>query len=324
MGEYYGSWNREQLLRINRWIQVDIDLDTFYVDLYKDSRWLDRLLAQFPQADEDGDGRITAEEAVRWHGLRMPLLVPGAPLMAWLPQGVSHWKEMVPAHDGAMLATQVYLPAGEGPFPTLVGRGIRKGGQLDGAHWYLAKGFACVSQDLVPEGEELVAGAHGARARASRDIAADTYKLVEWVARQPWCSGQIALFGYSAGGMATLPVLSLRPPSLKAIITHIASTDSQRVIWMKGGVAAAMRNEPHPQGGWAPGTPPLPDRAGLLVPVQPGEDVHIFKTDMAGWYDLFLQGSINDWLAWKESGKAVLVIGAGAHGPHPRPFARAA
>ncbi len=43
--------------------------------------------------------------------------------------------------DGVSLATQVYLPKGEGPFPVLIGRGARKGGQLDLAHWYLARGF---------------------------------------------------------------------------------------------------------------------------------------------------------------------------------------
>lgn len=319
MGEYYGAWSRDQLLKVNRWISEEVDLAKLYIDLYQDQRWLDRLLTQFPQADADADGKITAEEAVRWHALRVPLIVPGSPLLAWLPTSVSHWKETVQMADGVDLGTQVYLPEGEGPFPTMVGRGIRKGGQMDGAHWYLKKGFACVSQDLVPEGEELSAGIHGASARAVRDIASDAYELVEWVAKQAWCNGKIALFGYSAGGMATLPALISKPPSLTAIVTHIASTDPKSIYRMRGGVETSRRYDPQQQDGWAPGELPAPGRSTILPKVRADENIRIYKTDIAGWFDIFLQGSINDWVAWKDTGRAVLVVGGGTHGAHPRP-----
>jgi hypothetical protein len=294
MGEYYGAWSRDQLLKINGWMPQDIDLEKLFIDLYADERWLDRLLEQFPEADADGDGKITAEEAVRWHALRVPLVVPGSPELAWLPKEVSHWKETVRMRDGVELGTQVYLPAGEGPFPVMVGRGIRKGGQMDLAHWYLNKGFACVSQDLVPETEALHVGPHGARAPYRREVASDAYDLVEWVAGQSWCSGKIALFGYSAGGMATLPALISKPPSLTAIITHIASTDPYSVYRTRGGVATDRRYDPEVKGGWEPRTPPAPDRPTILQKVNAGENVCIYKTDIAGWFDIFLQGSIND------------------------------
>jgi predicted acyl esterase len=303
---------------INGWQRGEVDLDKLFIDLYEDERWLDRLLEQFPEADADGDGEITAEEAVRWHALRVPPLTPGAQEPVWLPDGVSHWKEMVRMRDGVELGTQVYLPEGEGPFPVWVGRGHRRRAQLDGAHWYLAHGFACVSQDLVPESEGLQVGAHGARARRRRDIGSDTYDLVEWIARQAWCSGKIGIFGYSAGGMATLPVLFLKPPSLTAVITHIASTDPYAVYRMRGGVAGNRRYDPERRGGWEPGEPPAPDRP-VLQKVTADENVEIYKTDMAGWFDVFLQGSIDDWVAWKDTGRAVLIVGAGSHGQHPRP-----
>ena len=318
MCEYYGAWSRDQLLKINGWMPEDVDLDKLFIDLYADERWLGRLLEQFPEADADGDGVITAEQAVRWHALRVPLVVPGTPELAWLPEDVSYWQESVRMRDGVELGTEVYLPAGEGPFPTMVGRGLRKGGQMDLAHWYLAKGFACVSQDLVPEGEELARGTHGGRARVRREVAPDAYDLVEWVAQQPWCNGKVALFGYSAGGMATLPVLTLKPPSLTAIVTHIASADARSLIRTRGGVANGRRRDPESKG-WEPGALPAPDRATLLHKVRAEDGVRTFKTDLAGWYDLFLQGSIDDWLAWQETGRAVLVIGAGTHGAHPRP-----
>ena len=318
MGEYYGAWSRDQLMVINGWMPGEVDLEKLFIELYEDERWLHRLLEQFPEADADGDGKVTAEEAARWHALRVPPLAPGAEELVWLPKGVSHWQEMVKMRDGVELGTQVYLPEGEGPFPVMIGRGHRTRGQTDGAHWYLAKGFACVSQDLVPEGEQLRVGAHGASARHRRDIASDTYDLVEWVAKQSWCSGKMALFGYSAGGMATLPVLFVKPPSLTAVITHISSTDSYAVYRMRGGVRTGRRYDPEKQDGWEPGEPPAPDRP-ILQKVSAEENVQIFKTDMAGWFDIFVQGSIDDWLAWKDTGRAVLIVGGGSHGQHPRP-----
>lgn len=317
-GEYYGYWGRDLLLQINNWVDEDVDLERLYIDRYADERWLERLLQQFPEADADGDGKITAEQAVRWHAKRVPLITPGADLIKWLPSGVSHWKELVAMDDGAELGTEVYLPAGEGPWPVMVGRGIRQGGQMDTAHWYLAKGFACVSQDLVPEKELLERGMHGGRSRNRRDAGPDTRKLLEWVSQQDWCDGNIALFGYSAGGMATLPVLEYRPPELDAVITHIASTDSARIFRSRGGVSTRRSYNPEDKGSWEPGTPP-PSEKPSLEPVKPGDGVKIFKTDMAGWFDIFQQGSIDDWLAWKGSGRAVLVMGAGSHGPWPLP-----
>ncbi len=318
--EYYGAWNRDQLLIAHGWLEGQLDLAELFIDLYDDPRWLDRLLAQFPQADPTGRGQISAEQAVRWHVARVPVLTPGAPDLRYMPRDVSHWKESLTMADGAVLGTEVYLPAGEGPFPVLVGRGVRLGGQMDGAHWYLGQGYAAVSQDLVPEGQELSAGMHGGRARVRRDTASDTAILLDWVAQQAWCNGKIGLFGYSAGGLATLPVLESRPPQLTAAVTHITTADRKAISSLRGGVRTSRERTFNPQTPWEPGDPPA-GRVGL-TPLRAADQVEIFKTDFSGWFDIFLQGAIDDWLAWRESGRAVLIIGGGAHGALPRPSRR--
>ncbi len=223
--EYYGAWNRDQLMIINGWLEGEVDVTRLCVDLYADPRWLDRFLAQFPEADTSGNGCISAAEAVKWHAARVPVLAPGRKDLRWMPREVSHWKEQVTMADGAVLGTEVYLPAGQGPFPVLVGRGTRLGGQMDCAHWYLARGYASVSQDLVPEGEELVAGDHGARAKLVRDVASDTAILLDWISRQAWCNGKVSILGYSAEGMATLPVLESHPRHLTAWKCRAAGVD---------------------------------------------------------------------------------------------------
>ena len=318
--EYYGSWNRDQLMIINGWQRGELDLEELFIHLYDDERWLDRFVKQFPEADSDGDGKVTAEEAVRFHAFRVPPLTPGAKTPVWLPPGVSHWKEVVTMRDGVELGTEVYLPEGEGPFPVLIGRGARLRGQTDGVHFYLDRGFACVSQDLAPEGEEIQVGAHGASTARVRNIEHDTFDLIEWTARQAWCNGKTAIFGYSAGGMATLPVLKNPPKALTAVVTHIAATEARGVFRSRGGVAGGRRIKCHDlDSSWEPGEPPTNDTWTILEPIGPDAGIEVFKTDIAGWFDIFLQGSIDDWVAWKGTGRAVLIVGAGSHGAFPRP-----
>jgi uncharacterized protein len=51
-------------------------------------------------------------------------------------------------------------------------------------------------------------------------------EIVDWLSRQPWCSGSVGMTGISWGGFNALQVAALRPPALKAIIT-LCSTDDR-------------------------------------------------------------------------------------------------
>jgi putative CocE/NonD family hydrolase len=54
----------------------------------------------------------------------------------------------------------------------------------------------------------------------------DTIDVLDWIASQPWCSGETGMIGISWGGFNGLQVAARRPASLKAIVT-IASTDDR-------------------------------------------------------------------------------------------------
>jgi predicted acyl esterase len=54
----------------------------------------------------------------------------------------------------------------------------------------------------------------------------DAVEVIAWLAAQPWCSGQVGMFGISWGGFNALQVAALRPPALKAIVT-LCSTDDR-------------------------------------------------------------------------------------------------
>jgi putative CocE/NonD family hydrolase len=46
----------------------------------------------------------------------------------------------------------------------------------------------------------------------------DGAEAVEWIARQPWCTGKVGMFGKSYGGFTALQVAALQPPHLAAIV----------------------------------------------------------------------------------------------------------
>lgn len=50
----------------------------------------------------------------------------------------------------------------------------------------------------------------------------DGAQVVEWLARQPWCDGRVAMMGGSYRGMVQWQTLKYRPPSLKTIVPTAA------------------------------------------------------------------------------------------------------
>ena len=64
----------------------------------------------------------------------------------------------------------------------------------------------------------------------------DLYDVIEWLARQPWCDGQVATFGTSYFAMTAKRVAELKPPSLKTIFAPFATTDQYRQAIYHGGI----------------------------------------------------------------------------------------
>ena len=59
----------------------------------------------------------------------------------------------------------------------------------------------------------------------TQDETQDGYDAVEWLAAQPWCSGNVGMWGISYGGFTAIQVAKLQPPHLKAIIPMYATDD---------------------------------------------------------------------------------------------------
>ena len=62
----------------------------------------------------------------------------------------------------------------------------------------------------------------------------DALEITEWFAKQPWCDGNIGMFGRSYLGMTQYMAVSQSPPSLKAIFPSVAGFDLYDLVYPGG------------------------------------------------------------------------------------------
>ena len=122
---------------------------------------------------------------------------------------------MVPMSDGIALATDVWTPAGPGPFPTLLVRTPYHRRQMP--PMYVEHGYAMVVQDC--RGKFDSEGLFTPLA----DEAQDGQDTVAWIADQKWCSGRIAMFGGSYLGFVQIPAAAGGHEALRCIVPQVAA-----------------------------------------------------------------------------------------------------
>lgn len=139
--------------------------------------------------------------------------------------------------DGIKIAVDVFLPTQAGQrsqqsFPTLFrhhehGRTILVDGDpfpyADGvprAQHLLQHGYALVIGD--PRGTGASFGINGYYDQASMQDAAE---IINWIAQQAWCDGNIGMEGHSHSGFHAFMTAGQRPPHLKAIFASMFGFD---------------------------------------------------------------------------------------------------
>lgn len=127
----------------------------------------------------------------------------------------------IPMRDGVLLRADLWLPSTEQPVPVILVRTPydknRSNSDFLRPQHCVEAGFAAVIQDargrFASQGEwNFSFGSQGL----------DTYDTVEWLAAQPWCSGDVGMSGGSYLGITQLLGAQLRPPHLKAIAPALA------------------------------------------------------------------------------------------------------
>jgi putative CocE/NonD family hydrolase len=128
----------------------------------------------------------------------------------------------IPMHDGTVLMADVCRPETGDPVPAILARmPYGKDMNIGNNAWFdflkpATAGYAVVFQDVrgrfESEGDFYPFFCEGA----------DGYDTIEWLAAQPWCSGQVGMTGVSYLGMAQWLAAIEQPPHLQAICPLIA------------------------------------------------------------------------------------------------------
>ena len=159
----------------------------------------------------------------------------------------------VPTRDGALLYADVFRPDGGAErFPAIMNISIYQKDKLwippadleekpnpymnwETANplWWCPRGYALVRVDARGSGKSP-----GQSEPSSYQEALDFYDAIEWIAKRPWCSGNIGTLGISYHAASQWRLANLQPPSLKAILPWEGRADQYRDQVYHGGIFA--------------------------------------------------------------------------------------
>lgn len=127
----------------------------------------------------------------------------------------------VPMRDGIKLSTDIYLPVGEGQFPTVLMRTPYNNNSdplISKGRAFANRGYACVIQDC--------------RGRWDSDgeyypfrEGEDGYDTQEWIGKQAWSDGRIGMAGGSYVGLVQWQSAPYRSKFLRCIVPRVICCD---------------------------------------------------------------------------------------------------
>src|SRR3954470_11036208 len=137
------------------------------------------------------------------------------------------WDARIRVRDGIELSANIWRPESRARHPAILelipygkDNWRRAADQARGA-WFASRGYALCRVDVRGTG-------------SSGGVALDEYtaeetedgvEAVAWLAAQPWCDGNVGMWGISYGGFTAIQVAMRRPPALKAIVPVMATDD---------------------------------------------------------------------------------------------------
>ncbi len=151
---------------------------------------------------------------------------------------------MIPARDGVGLCGDIYRPDAEGRFPVLLAfaphnkdlqtpdateRAPAIGPQPAYSAWWMGAQEAGDTRFFVSRGyAHATFNPRGiGKSDDGPDVESpwigaryDVYDVIEWLAAQPWCDGNVGMIGISAFGSSQFHAATLEPPHLKAIFPY--------------------------------------------------------------------------------------------------------
>jgi predicted acyl esterase len=237
--------------------------------------------------------------------------------------GVEKKTFAVAMRDGVKLATDVYLPATNGAFPTLLARtpynkALAAGSGEDGAR----RGYATVIQDTRGR-----FGSEGANLPFDADVE-DGFDTVEWILRQPWCNGKVGTFGGSAGAITQFLLARSGQTNLLSQHLIVGAPGLYHHVVYSGGVFRKALVED-----WLRATQFSPEALQLWVSHPCYDDywrardltghygnIRAAAVHIGGYFDIFAQGTIDAFVGYQNQGgpgargRQKLIMGPWTHG----------
>ncbi|NGM88602.1 CocE/NonD family hydrolase [Parapusillimonas sp. SGNA-6] len=150
--------------------------------------------------------------------------------------------QMIPVDEGVSLAADVYTPKAPGRYPAILAfsayaKELQSSGAPTGTNEtgsptvFTDRGYAHVI--VARRGMGRSGGESGVFFNDT-DVE-DHARTIAWIAQQPWCDGNVVLFGTSYYGMTQVQVAVRQPPALKGFFAIEMCTDYFRHIAMFGG-----------------------------------------------------------------------------------------
>jgi uncharacterized protein len=129
------------------------------------------------------------------------------------------WGVKIPMRDSVNLDATVYKPHGQKqPLPVIFTlTPYIADSYLDRATFFAKNGYVFALIDVRGRGNS------GGNFEPFANEGRDGYDVVEWLAKQPWCDGQVTMWGGSYAGFDQWSTLKEFPPHLKTIVPAAAA-----------------------------------------------------------------------------------------------------
>jgi predicted acyl esterase len=165
----------------------------------------------------------------------------------------------IPLSDGVEINADIFHPDGDGTFPAIFGfhpynqmaqtapiitqsfsiNFFKNPGQEEGNAYieagdpyaYVSRGYVYVIANIRGTGES-----GGQYPFLDHPEPQDGAEVIEWIARQPWCNGNVGMFGVSYFGWIQFYIAALNPSPLKWLFASWAATDLYRYSVYHGGI----------------------------------------------------------------------------------------
>jgi putative CocE/NonD family hydrolase len=247
----------------------------------------------------------------------------------------------VPMRDGVTLSADIYRPDAEGRFPAIVFRtpySNNTEGAIAMSKFFAQRGYVFVYQDVRGKFDS------DGQFYPQRNEANDGYDTDEWIGKQPWFSGKLGAMGGSYNGYTPWAQAVQGSSVLTAMAPWVTTTDLYNNWYYNDGALsyafALSWGAVSIDGRVAQTTSAFdwedvyrhlpiatsPDAAGHRAPhyrdwvAHPTRDsywddlnldAHYDKISVPiliveGWYDIFLRGGIQDYLAMRKKAKTQL------------------